>query len=107
MCSETSHRVSFSHDLIQPTTELNESRRDTMLLDSCPDFEFDICSFEQQYSSADELFANGMILPEVRKNVKSHWLFHFLHGLNPRRSKVEERNGGKATFQFILGFQEK
>ncbi|KAK8714645.1 hypothetical protein V6N13_041996 [Hibiscus sabdariffa] len=38
-----------------------------MLLDSCPDFEFDICCFEQQYSSADELFANGMILPKVVK----------------------------------------
>ncbi|GMJ06607.1 hypothetical protein like AT1G48780 [Hibiscus trionum] len=69
MCSETSPRVSFSHDLIQPTTEPNVSRRDTMLLEPCPDFEFNICSssFEQQYSSADELFANGMILPKVVK----------------------------------------
>ncbi|KAK8521377.1 hypothetical protein V6N13_077486 [Hibiscus sabdariffa] len=70
MCSETSPRISFSHDLIQPTTEPNVSRRDTMLLEPCPDFEFSICSsssFEQQYSSADELFANGMILPNVVK----------------------------------------
>ncbi|KAE8665521.1 Zinc finger protein-related isoform 1 [Hibiscus syriacus] len=74
MCSETSPRVSFSHDLmIQPTTEPSESRRDTMLLEPCPDFEFNICSssssfsFEQQYSSADELFANGTILPKVVK----------------------------------------
>lgn len=36
-----------------------------MLLEPCPDFEFNICSnsFEQPSSSADELFANGMILP--------------------------------------------
>ncbi|XP_022735401.1 uncharacterized protein LOC111288680 [Durio zibethinus] len=58
MCSETGPWVSFSHDL-------NESQRDTMLLDSSSDFEFNICSssFEQESSSADELFANGMILP--------------------------------------------
>ncbi|XWS50746.1 hypothetical protein CRYUN_Cryun12cG0113800 [Craigia yunnanensis] len=68
MCSETSPRVSFSHDLGQADNvpiELNELRRDTMLLESCSDFEFNICSssFEQESSSADELFANGMILP--------------------------------------------
>ncbi|OMP10018.1 hypothetical protein COLO4_04903 [Corchorus olitorius] len=38
-------------------------RRDTLLLDSsCSDFEFNI-SLEQQSCSADELFANGMLLP--------------------------------------------
>ena len=68
MRSETSPRVSFSHDLGQADhlpIDLNESRRDTMLLESCSDFEFNICSssFEQESSSADELFANGMILP--------------------------------------------
>ncbi|XP_022754887.1 uncharacterized protein LOC111303106 [Durio zibethinus] len=68
MCSETSPRLSFSHDLGQADNlpiKLNESRRNTMLLESCSDFEFNICSssFEQEYSSADELFANGMILP--------------------------------------------
>ncbi|XP_022737911.1 uncharacterized protein LOC111290730 [Durio zibethinus] len=73
MCSETSPRVSFSHDLGQADLpiELNESRRDTMLLESCSDFEFNICSssFEQESSSADELFANGMIVP-VRHHEK-------------------------------------
>ncbi|XVF53890.1 hypothetical protein PTKIN_Ptkin05aG0136000 [Pterospermum kingtungense] len=70
MCSEISPRVSFSHDLGQAehnvTIQLNESRRDTMLLEmeSCCHFEFNI-SFEQQSCSADELFANGMILPVV------------------------------------------
>ncbi|XWS48288.1 hypothetical protein CRYUN_Cryun13aG0062300 [Craigia yunnanensis] len=68
MCTETSPRVSFSHDLGQADhlpMDLNESRTDTMLLESCSDFEFNICSssFEQESSSADELFANGMILP--------------------------------------------
>ncbi|KAE8709672.1 Zinc finger protein-related isoform 1 [Hibiscus syriacus] len=45
-----------------------------MLLKPCPDFEFSICSsinFEQQYSSADELFANGMILPKVVKKCEA------------------------------------
>ncbi|XVF12295.1 hypothetical protein REPUB_Repub08aG0103600 [Reevesia pubescens] len=70
MCSEPSPRVSFSHDLGQADhlpVQLNDSRRDTMLLEleSCSDFEFNICSssLEQESSSADELFANGMILP--------------------------------------------
>ncbi|XWS60933.1 hypothetical protein CRYUN_Cryun07bG0081300 [Craigia yunnanensis] len=68
MRSETSPHVSFSHDLGQADhlpIDLNESSRDKMLLESCSDFEFNICSssFEQESSSADELFANGMILP--------------------------------------------
>ncbi|XVE58795.1 hypothetical protein DITRI_Ditri04bG0197600 [Diplodiscus trichospermus] len=72
MCSETSPRLSFSHDPDQTDhlpIDLNESRRDTMLLESCcDDFEFNVCSsnsrsFEQESSPADELFANGMILP--------------------------------------------
>ncbi|XWS37642.1 hypothetical protein CRYUN_Cryun19dG0062400 [Craigia yunnanensis] len=68
MCSEISPRLSFSRDLDQADNvpiELNETRRDTMLLESFSDFEFNICSssFEQESSSADELFANGMILP--------------------------------------------
>ncbi|KAJ0048947.1 hypothetical protein Pint_16503 [Pistacia integerrima] len=48
-----------------------ESRRDTMLLDSNPDFEFSISScFDQESSSADELFANGVILPvQVQDNI--------------------------------------
>lgn len=68
MCSETSPRVSFSHDLCQAeaVVAINEmeSRRDTQLMDSNPEFEFSIpsCS-EQESSSADELFANGVILP--------------------------------------------
>ncbi|XVF09571.1 hypothetical protein REPUB_Repub07fG0105800 [Reevesia pubescens] len=68
MFSETSPRVSFSHDLGQADhlpIELDESRRDSILSESCSDFEFNICSsrFDQESSSADELFANGMILP--------------------------------------------
>ncbi|XVF50563.1 hypothetical protein PTKIN_Ptkin04bG0111100 [Pterospermum kingtungense] len=75
MCSETSPpRVSFSsHDLglgqgqaDHLPINIDGSPRDTMLLESSSsDFEFNICSnsFEQQSSSADELFANGMILP--------------------------------------------
>lgn len=70
MCSETSPRVSFSHDLSQPTMGQHEQRRDTTLLEQppCSDFEFNICSTsfdQQQWSSADELFANGMLLPKT------------------------------------------
>ncbi|KAK3225304.1 hypothetical protein Dsin_005166 [Dipteronia sinensis] len=74
MCSETSPRISFSHDLRQADdivpVEQNESRRDTMLLESNSDFEFIITStsFDQQSCSADELFKNGVILPvQVQK----------------------------------------
>ncbi|GLT42158.1 hypothetical protein SLA2020_161770 [Shorea laevis] len=72
MCSQTSPRISFSHDINQADIvpiEHTESRRDTMLLDSNSDFEFSVCcSFDQESSSADELFANGMILPAVGAN---------------------------------------
>lgn len=66
MCSETSPRISFSNDLGQENdTEMEQvSRRDTTLLDSNPDFEFRICSsLGRESSPADELFADGMILP--------------------------------------------
>ncbi|KAF9667590.1 hypothetical protein SADUNF_Sadunf15G0039400 [Salix dunnii] len=66
MCSETSPRISFSNDLGQENdTEMEQaSRRDTTLLDLNPDFEFRICSsLGRESSPADELFADGMILP--------------------------------------------
>ncbi|KAM7266772.1 hypothetical protein ACFE04_008938 [Oxalis oulophora] len=75
MCSDTSPRISFSNDLPQicdnPQMQIPR-RRDTSLLDSNSDFEFVIShstNFHQQSSSADELFAYGMILPvQGRKN---------------------------------------
>ncbi|KAL5748878.1 hypothetical protein ACOSP7_025921 [Xanthoceras sorbifolium] len=69
MCPETSPRISFSHDLGQADDDIvpveqNESRRDTMLLESNCDFEFiTSSSFAEESCSADELFANGVILP--------------------------------------------
>lgn len=75
MCSETSPRISFSHDLCQAEVaeEINEmeSRRDTRLLDSNPDFEFISSScFAQESSSADELFSNGVIRPvQIQANI--------------------------------------
>ncbi|KAJ6970095.1 hypothetical protein D5086_028079 [Populus alba] len=66
MCSETSPRISFSNDLVQENDRETEqvSRRDTRLLDSNSDFEFSICSnFGHESSPADDLFADGMILP--------------------------------------------
>ncbi|EEF28682.1 conserved hypothetical protein [Ricinus communis] len=63
MCSQTSPRISFSNDLSQDD-DIPIDRRDTTLLESSCDFEFSICSSIDQYSSlADELFADGMILP--------------------------------------------
>ncbi|KAJ9187276.1 hypothetical protein P3X46_002750 [Hevea brasiliensis] len=67
MCSETSPRISFSSDLGQEDGIQieHEPRRDTTLLESNSDFEFSICSNVLDYESslADELFADGMILP--------------------------------------------
>ncbi|XP_065860734.1 uncharacterized protein [Euphorbia lathyris] len=61
MCSETSPRISFSNDLVPQDDQV---RRDIDLLESNSDFEFSICSsLGHQSSSADELFADGIILP--------------------------------------------
>lgn len=67
MCSETNPRISFSNDLGEEDgSEIEqETRRDTTLLGSNSDFEFSFCSSVTDYESslADELFADGMILP--------------------------------------------
>lgn len=70
MCSEASPRVSFSHDLGgQADGVVVVPRRDTTLLDMNSDFEFNIASISEQEScSADELFANGFILPVRFRN---------------------------------------
>lgn len=73
VCSEiSSPRISFSHDLKEldfVPVESPHSRSDALLLN--PSIDFDICidrSFSQEISSADELFANGRILPvEIKK----------------------------------------
>nr|DAD35387.1 TPA_asm: hypothetical protein HUJ06_006027 [Nelumbo nucifera] len=75
LCSESSNlgmspRISFSHDLrhadVVPVEQHNY-RSDSSLLD------FDFClneSFQQESSSADELFCDGKILPtEIRKKI--------------------------------------
>ncbi|KAJ6359122.1 hypothetical protein OIU76_000770 [Salix suchowensis] len=64
MCSETSPRISFSNGLGDDGEIEQVSRRDTKLLDSNSDFEFSICSsLGHESSPADEIFADGMILP--------------------------------------------
>lgn len=77
MCSDISSpiaspRISFSHDLKEldfVPVESHNSRSDALLLNSSTDFDFCIDrSFPQEISSADELFANGRILPvEIKK----------------------------------------
>uniref|UniRef100_A0A7C9DLZ0 Uncharacterized protein n=1 Tax=Opuntia streptacantha TaxID=393608 RepID=A0A7C9DLZ0_OPUST len=69
MSMNKSPRISFSHDLNQsdiiPIERLSSSLPDY-------DFDFDFCvskrSFDQESSLADELFANGIILPIQIKN---------------------------------------
>ncbi|XP_010549116.1 PREDICTED: uncharacterized protein LOC104820385 isoform X2 [Tarenaya hassleriana] len=70
ICAESNHqRISFSSDLgqseITPVEPSTPVRRDTSLLDSSnSDFEFHISrNLDQESSPADEIFANGMILP--------------------------------------------
>ncbi|XP_055961042.1 uncharacterized protein LOC126672785 [Mercurialis annua] len=69
-----SPRISFSHDLNQESHSISSiqdfrrARLDSSLLDT--DFNFCISnSFVQEFSSADELFSNGKILPiEIKKH---------------------------------------
>ncbi|CAK9149856.1 unnamed protein product [Ilex paraguariensis] len=77
LCSEncgliTSPRISFSHDLSQtdiaPVQYLNGSHSSSSSVD------FDFCiydeRFDQESSSADEIFSNGKILPfEITKKI--------------------------------------
>ncbi|XP_021909504.1 uncharacterized protein LOC110823434 [Carica papaya] len=66
MCSEIGPRISFSGELgkEEEVGIASESIRDSSFIDSSSEFEFSICSsFGQESCSADELFANGMILP--------------------------------------------
>jgi len=82
VCSETnspgfSPRISFSHDLKNsngsiPVEDLH-LRSDLHLLDSTSDFVFSIANgFSQQFSSADELFSDGKIVPMEIKKVISN-----------------------------------
>ncbi|KAF8399103.1 hypothetical protein HHK36_014969 [Tetracentron sinense] len=79
LCSENSvlgmsPRISFSHDLCQKDVvpiEHYHRRSDSSLLESSSDFDFCVSkSFEQESSSADELFSDGKILPtQIRKKI--------------------------------------
>lgn len=65
MCSESSPRISFSSYLIEQQHSViqHHLRKDRNLLHSNSDFEFS--SLRHQSSSADELFADGLILPAL------------------------------------------
>ncbi|XP_017974547.1 PREDICTED: uncharacterized protein LOC18602037 [Theobroma cacao] len=75
--AETIPRISFSHDFgsstISPMQQYCPLRSTSLPLNSSIDFEFDvrINSIDQEcYSSADELFSNGKILPiQIKKNI--------------------------------------
>ena len=78
MCSETSPRISFSNGLGHDGEIEQVSRRDTKLLDSNSDFEFSICSsLGHESSPADELFADGMILPvQIQEGITASKQIH-------------------------------
>lgn len=86
MCSETSSpRFSFSNDVSTMKHDDDDdddvSRRDTLLLESNPDFEFITSrSTEFETTSADELFCNGVILPlqiqDKKKNIIENYKEH-------------------------------
>ncbi|CAK9159505.1 unnamed protein product [Ilex paraguariensis] len=68
-----SPRISFSHDLREAEivpVECHHHRSDAFLLDSPIDFDFCIGqTFKEELSPADELFANGKILPIEFKKI--------------------------------------
>ncbi|KAL3636067.1 hypothetical protein CASFOL_020614 [Castilleja foliolosa] len=78
VCTEiSSPRISFSYDLKEldiASIEENQSRRSDNLL-SNPTVDFEFCinghDFPNQISSADELFANGKILPVQIKQISN------------------------------------
>lgn len=95
MCSETSPpRLSFSHDLseLQVLPLIQDVHcRDTLLLDSNPEFEFSTSSIlEFESSSADELFSNGVILPTQIQDNKTTTPKHS-HHVEPPHSKLPPR----------------
>ncbi|CAJ1936864.1 unnamed protein product [Sphenostylis stenocarpa] len=85
MCSEiVPSRFSFSHDVSELPRKQDVSRKDTMLLESNPDFEFITCrSLEFESSSADELFSNGVILPIQMQQKRNTTRKHTLYGEAP------------------------
>ncbi|KAM7279836.1 hypothetical protein ACFE04_006970 [Oxalis oulophora] len=94
MCSETSPRISFSQD-----SQSDIPRRDTNLLnsnsdsDSEADFEFAFSntSLEKESCSADELFANGMILPVQGKSAIAQQIKRN-NNLSPALPKIQNPN---------------
>ncbi|XP_050226760.1 uncharacterized protein LOC126676574 [Mercurialis annua] len=76
-CSDTnaSPRISFSHDLCISDIVPIEQQHPTLRSNSIGSVDFDFCtrkSFDQDSSSADELFSDGKILPtEIKKKNKS------------------------------------
>lgn len=70
-----SPRISFSHDLDDPSSEINSiqsdpNRSDQFLLS--PSFDFTFCT-TSNLTPADELFSNGKILPtQIRKPKNNH-----------------------------------
>ncbi|PIN06949.1 hypothetical protein CDL12_20492 [Handroanthus impetiginosus] len=70
VCSEiSSPRISFSHDLKELDFVPVEQSRQSDLFLLNPTIDFDFCIKTEEISPADELFANGKILPVQIKNI--------------------------------------
>ncbi|KAJ1437912.1 hypothetical protein SESBI_03337 [Sesbania bispinosa] len=90
MCSKTAPpHVSFSHDLSESELHVLPMKhdvpcKDTMLLESNPEFEFNTSKgLEFESSSADELFSNGVILPIQIQEKKNTTRKHTHYGESP------------------------
>jgi len=110
VCSETnspgiSPRISFSHDLKNsngsiPVEEDLHLRSDLRLLDSTTsDFVFSIANgLSQQFSSADELFSDGKIVPmeikkvivPTKKNSSANEFFEPLQKTTVKKKRLKE-----------------
>ncbi|KAK7320041.1 hypothetical protein RJT34_04771 [Clitoria ternatea] len=83
MCSKiVPPRLSFSHDLSEPPMKQDATRKDTLLMESNHDFEFNTSTnLEFESSSADELFSNGVILPiQITQQKRNTTRKHTRHG---------------------------
>ncbi|KAJ6749058.1 hypothetical protein OIU79_030036 [Salix purpurea] len=102
MCSETSPRISFSSGLGHDGEIEQVSRRDTKLLDSNSDFEFSICSsLGHESSPADEIFADGMILPvQIQERITPSKANSMRELLVVSSNRLEEKPQSKSFWGF-------
>ncbi|KAI4313907.1 hypothetical protein L6164_026850 [Bauhinia variegata] len=120
VCSEISStgispRISFSHDLKnqddRDTVEARHRCPDLCLLDSSPDFVFSITTgLSLNFSSADELFSNGRIVPmEIKKAPLSptNKIYQGFHSNSPFSQASSTGCTGKKMLKEFLSAHEE